>query len=154
MASLPTLWRRTGVSVFEGIELFDGFDGRALAPLARHADPLVLTPDTTIARQGCRANEVVVLLSGEVEVSRDGTALGTLGPGAVIGACEELSGQPHDVSLVAGSGVTALVIAGSAFRWAAQTIAGFADRVLAGETARIVAGLTSTSDRPCAPRAA
>jgi CRP-like cAMP-binding protein len=154
MRSLPTLWRRTGLSVFEGIELFDGFDGRALASLARHTDQLVLTPGVTVARQGCRSHEVVVVLSGEVEVSRDGTTLGTLGSGAVIGACEELSGQAHDVTLVAGAGVTALVIAGPAFRWAARAIDGFTDRFLAAETARIGAGLTPAPGWPCAQTAA
>jgi CRP-like cAMP-binding protein len=154
MRSLPTLWRRTGLSVFEGIELFDGFDGRALAPLARHTDQLVLTPGVTLARQGCRTHEVVVVLSGDVAVSRDGATVGTLGTGAVVGACEELSGQAHDVTLVAGAGVTALVIAGPAFRWAAGAIDGFTDRFLAGENARIVAGLTSAPDWPCAQTAA
>jgi CRP-like cAMP-binding protein len=154
MRSLPTLWRRTGVSVFEGVPLFDGYDDHTLAPLARHTDQLVLTPGVALTREGSRTHEVVVILSGEVRVSRDGTTVGMLGTGAVIGACEELSGQAHDVTLVAGAGVTALVIAGPAFRWAARTIDGFADRFLAGETARVVAGLTTAPGWPCAQTAA
>lgn len=154
MRPLPTLWRRTGVSVFEGVPLFDGYDDRALAPLASHTDQLVLAPGVALAREGRRSHEVVVILSGEVRVSRDGTPMGTLGAGTVVGACEELSGRPHDVTLVAGAGVTALVIAGPAFRWAARTIDGFTDRFLAGETARSVARLTAAPGRPCTETAA
>ena len=96
MRSLPTLWRRTGLSVFEGIELLIGFDGRALAPLARHTDQLVLTPGVT-REPGLPHPRVVVVLSGE-EASRGRHHRGHARTGAVVGACEELAGLESTTS--------------------------------------------------------
>ena len=118
--------RRPDVSVFAGVPLFDGYPGRQLAPLARHADRLVVTSGTPLAQERSHAHEVVVILTGEAVVVRDGLEIGRLGPGDVVGAREELAGVPHDATVLAGSGLSALVLTGPAFRWAARSLPGFA----------------------------
>lgn len=115
------------LSAFAGVALFDGYDENALAPLAMHADRLAVTPGVTLARQGHRSHEVLVILSGDVAVLRDGVEVNRLGAGAVIGAREELAGTAHGVTLVAGAGVAALAITGPAFRWAARSLPDFVD---------------------------
>lgn len=117
---------RPDVSVFAGIALFDGYPGRQLAPLARHADRLVVTPGTPLARQGSHAHEVVVIVTGEAVAVRDGLEVARLGPGAVVGAREELAAVPHDATVLAGPGLSALVLTGPAFRWAVRSLPGFA----------------------------
>ncbi|HEX6567949.1 MAG TPA: cyclic nucleotide-binding domain-containing protein [Acidimicrobiales bacterium] len=119
------LRRRPDVSAFAGVALFDRYDARTLAPLAPHADRLVVTPGQTLVQEGHRGREVVVILSGEAIVTRSGVEVGRLGPGAVLGAREELAGTPHATSVVAAGGVSALVLTGRAFRWAAQALPGF-----------------------------
>ena len=116
---------RPDVSVFAGVRLFDGYPGRQLSPLARHADRLVVTPGTPLAREGSHAHEVVVILAGEAVVVRDGLEVARLGPGDVVGAREELAGVPHDATVLAGQGLSALVLTGAAFRWAVRSLPGF-----------------------------
>ena len=47
----------------------------------------------------------------------------------MIGAREELTGEAHEATVVAGAGVSALVITGPAFRWAVQSLPGLRDRL-------------------------
>jgi CRP/FNR family transcriptional regulator, cyclic AMP receptor protein len=117
---------RPDVSAFDGVSMFEGYDERMLAPLARHADRLAVTPGVTLAHEGRRAHEVLVILSGEVVVARGGVEVERLGAGAVIGASEELAGTAHGATVVAGAGVSALAITGPAFRWAVRSLPDFA----------------------------
>jgi CRP-like cAMP-binding protein len=127
-----SMWRhRPDVSAFAGIDLFDGYPDRALAPLARHADRLVVAPGGTLAREGRHAHEVVVIVTGEVIVVRDGVEIGRLGPGGVVGAAEEVTGAAHDATYVARTAVSALVLTGPAFRWAVDSLPGLLSRSVA-----------------------
>jgi CRP-like cAMP-binding protein len=126
---------RPDVSVFAGAAPFAGYSGPDLAPLAPYADRLVVLPGAALAEAGRRPHEVLVLLSGEAIVSggaRDGAVLR---PGTVIGAAAELSGEAHAETVVAGGGVSALVLTGAAFRWAVQSLPGLRDRLDVGQPA-------------------
>ena len=120
------LRHRPDLSAFAGVALFAPYDAHALAPLARHADRLAVPTGVTLAHEGRHAHEVVVIVSGEVDVTRGGRSAGRLGPGAVIGAREEVSGTVHDATYTAGCGVAALVLTGASFRWAVQSLTGLA----------------------------
>lgn len=109
---------------------FDRYPERAVRPLACHADRLRLRKGTELAHQHQRADEFVVVLSGEVIARRDGQEVGRLGVGAHIGATELLQGTRHAHTLLAGCDLDVLVVYGPSFRWAAQTLPGFADAVL------------------------
>ena len=132
---------RPDVSVFAGTDLFAGYDERALAPLAAHADRLTVLPGAALARAGRHPHEVVVLLSGEAHVVGGPADGSTLGPGAVIGATEELYGVSHAATVEATSGVSALVLTGPAFRWAALELPGFRARLAATAPRRAVAAV-------------
>jgi CRP/FNR family cyclic AMP-dependent transcriptional regulator len=114
--------RGPDLSLLRRAALFDRCRDRELAPLARHVDRVALTPGATLTREGRRSHEVVVVLSGEVAVRRGGAEVGRLGPGSLVGARQELAAEPHDATLVAVTGVVALVMPGAAFRWAARTL--------------------------------
>jgi CRP-like cAMP-binding protein len=128
MSSL-TRSRRPDVSAFAGVPLFAGYDRRRLAPLARRVDRLLVMPGATLARAGSRPHEVVVVIAGDVVVERVGAEVGRLGPGAVIGASEELDGTAHDATFMADTGVEALVLTGRAFRWAVGSLPGLRERL-------------------------
>lgn len=121
--------RRPDLSAFADVALFAGYDARELAPLAAHVDRLTVLPGAALARAGRRPHEVVVLLSGRAEVAGGHGDGRPVGPGAVIGAAEELSGAPHAATVVASDAVTALVLTGAAFRWAVQELPGFRERI-------------------------
>jgi CRP-like cAMP-binding protein len=120
---------RPDVSMFAGAVPFAGYGAHELSPLAPHADRLVVLPGAALAEAGRRPHEVLVLLSGEAYVSGGPDDGAALAPGAVIGAREELSGESHEATVVAGAGVSALVLTGSAFRWAVQSLPGLRGRL-------------------------
>ncbi len=119
------LRHRTDVSAFDGVSIFDRYDERTLAPLARHVDRVAVMPGVALTHEGHRSHEVLVILSGDVVVARGGVEVDRVGPGAVIGAAEELAGVAHDATYLAGSGVAALALTGAAFRWAVQSLPDF-----------------------------
>lgn len=139
--------RQPDVSAFADVPLFAGYDARDLAPLAAHADRLTVMPGATLAHAGRRAHEVVVLVSGRAEVVGGHGDGRPVGPGAVIGAAEELSGRPHETTVVAAEAVAALVLTGPAFRWAALELPGFRERIPAS-------GASAVSADPAITRAA
>src|SRR5690606_16873613 len=102
------LRHRIDLSAFDGVTPFAPYDGRALGPLAPHVDRLAVMPGVALASEGRRAREVLFIIAGEVLVLRDGEQIDRLGPGAIIGARQEVSGTPHDATYVAGTGVAAL----------------------------------------------
>jgi CRP-like cAMP-binding protein len=120
---------RPDVSMFAAAVPFAGYGAHELSPLAPHADRLVVLPGAALAEAGRRPHEVLVLLSGEAYVSGGPDHGAALAPGAVIGAREELSGASHEATVVAGAGVSALVLTGSAFRWAVQSLPGLRGRL-------------------------
>ncbi|MGH9112361.1 MAG: cyclic nucleotide-binding domain-containing protein [Acidimicrobiales bacterium] len=121
--------RRADPSVLLGVAPFDRYRRRALAPLAAHADRLRVTSGTVFAREGHLARELVIVLSGAVLATRGGQPVGAFGPGTAIGGAELLAGGVHQATLVAGEGLEVLVLAGPAYRYAAQTLPGLAGDV-------------------------
>ena len=111
---------------------FAHYSQRAVRPLAEHVDRLRLREGTELVREHQRADEFVVVLSGEVIAQRDGQEVGRLRAGAHIGATELLQGTRHAHTLLAGCDLDVLVVNGPSFRWAAQTLPGFADALLTG----------------------
>ena len=105
--------------------VLDGLAGFASCPqpvrqqLAAHADVFRPSPGTVLARQGAVAREVVVVVTGQLVVDRDGRPGAPLGPGASFGAAEVLAGGTHRTTIVADVGVELRVITGPAFRAAA-----------------------------------
>lgn len=125
---------------------FAGYSQRAVRPLAGHVDRLRLREGTELVREQQRADEFVVVLSGEVIARRDGQEVGRLGAGAHIGATELLQGTRHPHTLLAGCDLDVLVVYGPSFRWAAQTLPGFAAAVQSGSgwgTRRMVTSATA-----------
>ncbi len=120
---------RIDLSAFDGVTQFATHDRRALAPLARHVDRVAVMPGVALASQGRRAREVLFIAAGEVLASRDGEVVAALGPGAIIGAQEVVSGTPHDTTYLAGTGVAALALPAPSFRWALRSLRGFASDV-------------------------
>jgi CRP-like cAMP-binding protein len=119
--------RRPDVAVLADVPPFDRYARTSLAPLIPHADRLRVTDGTVVAREGHRARQLVIVLSGAVLATRGGRPVGALGPGTWIGAEEVLADRAHDSTLVAAEGLEVLVLNGPAFRWAVQTLPGLAD---------------------------
>lgn len=120
---------RPDLSVFAGATPFAGYGAHELGALAPHADRLVVLPGAALAEAGRHPHEVLVLLSGEAYIAGGPDDGAALTPGALIGAREELTGESHEATVVAGAGVSALVLTGPAFRWAVQSLPGLRGRL-------------------------
>ncbi|HVK76806.1 MAG TPA: cyclic nucleotide-binding domain-containing protein [Kofleriaceae bacterium] len=70
----------------------------------------------TVLEQGKRAPGLYALLAGTVELRRDGGVVATLGPGDLFGEVSVLTGEPSDVTVVAGPRCLALCLPASDFR--------------------------------------
>jgi CRP-like cAMP-binding protein len=126
--------RRADPSVLMGVAPFDRYRRRALEPLAAHTDRLWVPRGTVVAREGHLVRELVIVLSGALLATRDKQPVGAFGPGTAVGGADLLTGALHQATLVAGEGLEVLVLAGPAFRYAAQTLPGLRRYMLGAAT--------------------
>lgn len=96
-----------------------------LRALAAIADRAQLAAGTVLASQGRLGGELFVIVSGEVEVRRDGVALARLGPGSTVGELALLGGTHRSADVVAITDVEAAVFGRRAFEQAMARSAGF-----------------------------
>jgi CRP-like cAMP-binding protein len=120
--------RRRTIEAFQGVALFEGCPRRKLALLARNVDRLRIPAGRVLSRAGQRADEVVVVVSGDV--ARTGVADDVLGPGSVIGAAPVVSHEAFADTVSARTDVEVLVVNGPAFRWAVQEMPAVARRAV------------------------
>lgn len=130
MRAPPLRSRRAPDLSLLAVAPFDRYPARAVRPLAMHADRLRLREGTELVHEHQRADEFVVVLSGEVIAQREGREVGRLGAGAHIGAPELLHNTRHTHTLVAACDLEVLVLYGPSFRWAAQTLPNFTTALL------------------------
>jgi hypothetical protein len=93
--------------------------------------------DVVVEEAGDRLGHGVGGSDAVVESPRDPRSkqpVGAFGPGTAVGGAELLTGAVHQATLVAGEGLEVLVLAGPAFRYAAQTLPGLAGYVLGAAT--------------------
>jgi CRP-like cAMP-binding protein len=103
------------------IDIFDGLEPEDLANLARAGREWWFREGERLCREGELADELFVLLTGEVEVRRrDGDVdrvVAIEGPGSVIGELAVLDPAPHNATIVAATvAVRALRLGGASFR--------------------------------------
>lgn len=76
------------------LELFVGLDRQRLDRLARHFSFVAVNDGASLARQGEPASEFVVVLTGRIGVSLDGSPLAVFDAGAQFGALPLIDGEP------------------------------------------------------------
>jgi hypothetical protein len=75
--------------------VFDGLTPDEIVRCVRRSNVLTCHEDDRLLKVGGSAHNVFVLLSGRLEVSRDGEPVGTIGPGEVVGEMAHLLRQPR-----------------------------------------------------------
>jgi CRP/FNR family transcriptional regulator, cyclic AMP receptor protein len=76
-----------------------------VAALAETADRLTAPAGTHLVRSGQLGREAFLVVSGEVEVRREGTHVATLGPGELVGEQALVGGGRRNADAVATSDV-------------------------------------------------
>jgi CRP/FNR family transcriptional regulator, cyclic AMP receptor protein len=110
------LHRDQKVELIRRVPLFANCSKRELVQIAQLADEIDLRKEKVLIREGERGREFFVLLEGEVEVTKDGRHVNTLGSGEFFGEIALVSDSPRTATVVASSPVRALVITDRAFR--------------------------------------
>jgi CRP-like cAMP-binding protein len=96
--------------------LFDQCSKRELSEISGLADEVALRSGRPLIREGTRGREFFVLIDGEVEVTRKGRRIDTMGAGEFFGEMALISNAPRNASVTSTTPVRALVITDRAFR--------------------------------------
>jgi CRP/FNR family transcriptional regulator, cyclic AMP receptor protein len=92
------------------VPLFHALKKKDLRRVAKAADEVQVTAGTLLVDQGQTGREAFVLVSGTVEVKRNGRKVATLGPGAVFGEMSLLDHGPRTASVTCIDDCTLLVL--------------------------------------------
>jgi CRP-like cAMP-binding protein len=90
-----------------------------------------------LTREGEEGREFIILLDGEVEVSRGGQVITTLGPGSHFGEIALLAHAPRTATITAKTPVVAESIGRSGFALALAEVPGLSDELLAAMASRL-----------------
>jgi CRP-like cAMP-binding protein len=99
------------VDLLASVPLFSGLGRGELEELARLVDEIDLPAGHVLMRQGDRGNEMFVVVSGALDVERDGRMINHMGPGAAVGEMSLLSEGPRTAT-VRAAGPTSLLVLG------------------------------------------
>jgi CRP/FNR family cyclic AMP-dependent transcriptional regulator len=99
-----------GVDRLAKLPLFGELDAYDLGHLARWLRDVELAPGEVLIRQGAMPDDVFVLESGSVEVTRDGERLATLGAGDVVGEIALVDPQRRTATVKAATPVHAVAL--------------------------------------------
>ena len=91
--------------------LFAGVDPVGLEMIARRVNELDVPADRPIVRQGEIGTGFYIIVSGTVEVIRDGVAVARLGPGEFFGELSVLDRMPRNASVAADGPTSCLALA-------------------------------------------
>lgn len=124
------LSRKKKADVLAALPLFSECSRRELDAVAAVADELQLPAGREVMRQGARGRELVVILDGEVEVSRSGEVLATRGPGDFLGELALVTHRPRVATVTATTDLRVLVLERGAFERLVRDVPSIALNVL------------------------
>lgn len=92
------------------VPLFSGFNQKQLTEVGRLTDDVDLPAGHVLMREGGSGNEFYIIISGNVEITREGQVLGTLGPGDFLGEIALIDHRPRSATARAITPVRAEVL--------------------------------------------
>ena len=119
--------------------LGDTLPTRDIDTLASHGDRFSVPAGRVLARTGEYGREAFVIVTGRVEVYRDGELVATLGPGDVAGELAVTGAVRRNADLVAATDVELVVFDGASFRGALHVSDALASTVDQARQTRTVA---------------
>jgi CRP-like cAMP-binding protein len=131
--------------LLEGVPLFEGLSKEQRSKVASLMTRLDLPAGKVLARQGEIGREFLILLEGEVEVTRDGKKIATRVAGDYVGEIALLDKRPRTATVTAKTDVVAEVLNRAEFSTLLADSPDMSDEVMA-TMARRLAELDSRSD--------
>jgi CRP/FNR family transcriptional regulator, cyclic AMP receptor protein len=124
------------------IPLLSACSTRELQQVARAADEVDVDGGATLMKEGTRAREAFVIMSGTAEVLRAGKVVATVGPGDCVGELGLLDNEPRNATVVATEPMRLLVLPAQAFSALLEDAPGMTRKLL-----RYMAGRLRELDR-------
>jgi CRP-like cAMP-binding protein/GNAT superfamily N-acetyltransferase len=90
------------------LELFADVDAPTLAALEAQLQRAELEPGETLLREGEPGDCFLLIIDGEATVTRDGTVVGVVGRGSIVGEQALLRERPRNATVTASGAVTVL----------------------------------------------
>ena len=97
------------------VPLFADLDAHELDHVAQSATDLELTAGNVLMREGSMAHEMVVVVDGTLEVTRDGEHVADIGPGGFAGEMALLTHSHRNSTVTTKTACSVLHIDGRAF---------------------------------------
>lgn len=128
---MVALRKKTKIDLIGGVGLFAGCSKKELGQVAAAADELALPAGAVLMREGERGREFVVIIDGEVEVTKAGARLRTMGAGEFLGEIALVADVPRTATATALEPVRVLVLSDQAFQRLIRDTPSIASKVLA-----------------------
>jgi CRP-like cAMP-binding protein len=119
------------------VPLFEGLSKKELRLISQLATELDEPAGTVLIEEGKLGHEFIVLVEGEIEVTRDGRTLGHHGPGTYVGEIALLEHRPRTATVVATTPVKLEVIGQREFAGLLEEVPGLSEQVSATAARRL-----------------
>ena len=119
------------------VPLFSNCTNADLAAIAAAVDEIEVEAGRVLVTEGEMGKEAFVIVSGEATVSRDGTNVATIGPGAPFGEMALVDRSPRNATVTAVTAMRLLVLGQREFVGLMDSSPGFARTILAALAARL-----------------
>jgi CPA1 family monovalent cation:H+ antiporter len=129
--------KRDKVDVLARLPLFENVSKRELGQIAAKTVEMDRPAGTILTRAGRDGGLMFVILDGVAEVEKDGTLLGRLGPGDVIGELSLIDGQPRSADVRAVTDLKVLELAQDDFKSLVDSSPKFVQSLLRALSLRI-----------------
>lgn len=121
--------KKAKIEALRGVPLFMALSQRDLGALAERLTEQHFQAGQVVVREG-DGNDLVLVVDGEVALSRRSWHLGRRGPGTVVGEANLIDGAPHDTTVAARTDTVALFLDDREFARALDEAPRFARKIL------------------------
>ena len=107
---MPLFSHDTKVEALKRAPLFEGLSRTELEELAKRTDDLDYPAGKVLCKEGESGGEFYVIMSGEVEVTRGGQTLGSIGDGGFFGEISLVQDLPRNATVTVTKPIRSFVL--------------------------------------------